>query len=530
MSDDIDDDDEAHEKDLQTENNIIQLPNRPSHKTMSDEIPIHSRKDAVEWVDKHFAITWIVGKFMIINERIPDQFVLMTKKDFIDSLENIRIRITDENGDSKVTPISKLWLEYPQRRTYELGIIFDPQHKFDSKTMRSGAYNTWPGFAIQPKKGDCHLNMGFYKDIICSGNQNHFHYETAWKSQMLREPWNKLGVALVLKGLKGIGKSYYAKVLGMLMDGHNNNIRKQKLYLPLDSKLSIFGNHNDHFESKLLVCLEEAIWAGDKAHESTLKHLITGDTLFVNPKNLPGRTVNNYMRTIIIGNADWIVPASYDERRFFVLNVNPEHKDDKAYFDALEYELFNGGLEALMYELMNYDYSDVNLRTALVTEAQVEQKIESMSGVEKWWFDLLSSGKLPFITNVYDKLNEKGYYIIKEKLYSDFCRAQTRVSERNKFNEHKFGMEFAKLLPLLDSDGKRQYYKNGKIMSVINHNEKYTGDDKKRYNIYIIPKLIVCRSLFESRLAKGFDWQNGDGEWEYPAYSDADGGGSHIPF
>jgi Family of unknown function (DUF5906) len=525
MSDDIDDDDEAHEKDLQTENNIIQLPNRPSHKTMSDEIPIHSRKDAVEWVDKHFAATSIVGKFYIINERIPDQFILMTKKDFMDSLENIRIRVTDENGDSKVIPISKLWLEYPQRRTYERGIIFDPQHKFDSKTMRSGVYNTWPGFAIQSKKGNCYLHLKFINEIICDNNERHYHYIMSWISQIFQEPWDKLGVALVLKGLKGIGKSYFAKVLGMLMDGRDDN-RRQKLYLPIDSKQSIFGNHNDHFESKLLVCFEEAIWAGDKAHESTLKHIITGDNLFINPKNLPGRLVRNYMRTIIIGNADWLVPASFDERRYFVLNVNNEHKDDKVYFDALEYELLNGGLEALMYEFMNYDYSDVNLRTAIVTEAQVEQKIESMLGVEKWWFNQLFSGKLPYVYS-----DERGYYVIKEKLFSDFCRAQ--LNERHRFNERSFGMRFVELIPLLSNVGEIQYYKNGKVISSVITSEKWEDKDErgnvKRYNVYVIPKLHVCRELINFRLKTNYMWDNQE-EWQKPVFSDGDYGNKYTSF
>jgi Family of unknown function (DUF5906) len=484
--------------------------------------PTASKKDAIAWADKYYATTWIVGKFMIINERIDNQYSLMTKKDFIDSLENMRITITEEDGKAKIIPVSKLWLEYPLRRTYELGVIFDPKYEFDSKTMRSGAYNIWPGFAIEPKQGNCHLNLEFIKNVICSGNEKHYHYTMSWISQIIQEPWNKLGVALVLHGLKGVGKSYFAKMLSMLLDGIND--RKQKLCLTIDNKQSIFGNHNDHFESKILLFLEEAIWAGDKAHESTLKHIITGDSLFVNPKNLPGRTVRNYMRPVLIGNADWLVPASHDERRYFVLNVNSEHKDDKDYFDAREYELLNGGLEALMYELMHYDYKDVNLRTALVTPAQVEQKIESMVGVEKWWFDLLTAGKLPFV-----KEDKRGYLVIKEKMYSDFCRAQVKMNSRNKYSERGFGEEFMKLLPLLDSNGKKQHYKNGKVISIVKGDDKHEADDKKRYNVYTIPKLSVCRLLFEVHLAPGFEW-DGDGEWSYPTFSDSDIGSSHIPF
>jgi hypothetical protein len=472
---------------------------------------IKSTRDSNEWIDKYHAVCLIVGKFFIIKENDERDISFMTKKDFMDSLENAKLQIVDENGAAKSVPMSKYWLEWPQRRTYEDGIVFDPKHKFDSKTIRSGAYNMWPGFAIEPKQGDCHLFTDYMKNIICSGNEDHYHWLMCWLAQMFQEPWNKLGTSLVLKGLKGIGKSYLAQTLGRLMNGYPNE-RKMKICLTIDNKMSIFGNHNDHMEKIILLCLEEAIWAGDKAHESTLKHYITGSELFVNPKNLPGRTVKSYIRTIIIGNSDWIVPASYDERRFFVLNVSSAHKDDEVYFNALENEMTKGGLSAIMYELMNWKI-DVNLRTALVTEALIEQKTESMSGVEQWWFNLLVTGQLPFIHQ-----DERGYLVVKEKLFSDFCNNQKLVGDKNKFDQRRFGMHFVALIPLL-VDGKLQHYDNGKVKSMVGLGDKYTSD-KERLNVYIIPKLDMCRKLMDFRLKSQFGWNSGDGEWVYPTFTE----------
>jgi hypothetical protein len=473
---------------------------------------LESKQGAIDWVDQHYAIILILGKFMILNERVDGEYYLMTKKDFIDSLENVKIVTKDDEGNAKPFPVSKLWLEYHMRRTYERGIVFDPKYKFDSKTMRSGAYNTWPGFAVEPRQGDCHLFIDYVRNIICSGNNDHYHWLMCWCAQMVQEPWNKLGTSLVLKGLKGIGKSYLALTLGRLMNGKNNE-RKTKLYLPIDNKNSIFGNHNDHLEKVILLCLEEAIWAGDKAHESTLKHIITGDSLFINPKNLPGRSVINYIRSIIIGNADWIVPASHDERMFFVLNVSSAQKDMKEYFDALENELLNnGGLEALMYELMNYKI-DVNLRTALVTEAQIEQKTASMNGVERWWFDLLCSGKLPFV-----KIVDDGYWVIKEKLLMDYNNS-TQV--RHRLNEREFGIQFKELIPLV-VNGVIQYSKNGRPYNIVG-TEKYTSGPSgqtERMNVHVIPKLEVCRELFNMRIKTEYDYGSGSQQWEFPTFTE----------
>jgi Family of unknown function (DUF5906) len=522
-SDDDIDEDEIHEKDLITGDKILSFPERPSQKKPADEIPIHSRKDAVLWVDNHYAATKLSGKFMIIDETSKDEYGLMSKRDFIDSLENIRIRITDENGDTKVTPISKLWLEYPDRRTYEKGIIFDPRWKFDSQLMRSGAYNTWPGFAIKPVKGDCPLFLAFVKEIICMNNPAHYVYLMSWLAQIFQEPWNKLGVALVLKGIKGVGKSYLIKIISMLMDGRSDEQRKRNLALTVDNKQSIFGPHNDHLENKLLLCLEEAIWAGAKAHESTLKHLITGDSLFINPKNLPGRMVRNHIRPVLISNADWIVPATYDERRFYDLNVSREHKDDKPYFDALDDELLKkGGLEALMYELMNWKIPpEVNLRTGLITDAQIDQKLHSMDHNERWWYDKLRSGQIDFL--VEDSKKEAGWIVVRRNvLHHDYIKSMKTIGIRAKLlSENDLGTFLRAMVPKREDDGKGKVVLNKK-----NQSEGLIGTKRltlevpvgktteiKRAWAHIIPPLAVCRKLMELRLRGDLDWDEPN-EWE----------------
>jgi Family of unknown function (DUF5906) len=504
---------------------LNQLRNNPlfgARQRITERPPIKSTKESNEDYDKFYAIAMIVGKFVIIDESVPGEISFVSKKDFIDSVENEKLQIVGEDGNPKSTPRSKLWLEWPLRRKYERGIVFDPQHKFDSKLMRNGAYNMWDGFATEPKEGSCTLFLNYVKNIICDNDEQHYHWLMCWIAQIFQEPWNKLGTALVLKGIKGIGKSYLAQTLGRLMNGYPYE-RKQKIYLTIDNKMSIFGNHNDHMEKIILLCLEEAIWAGDKAHESTLKHYITGDTLFVNPKNLPGRTVKSYIRSIIIGNSDWIVPASYDERRFFVLNVNSAHKDDREYFDRLDDELYNnGGLGALMHILMNWKV-DVNLRTALVTEALIEQKTESMTGVERWWFNLLVSGQLPFVHK-----DERGYLVVKERLYLDFCNSMRISGEKSKCDTRSFGMRFVEMIPKLDG-GKLQYYKNGKVISMVGVGDKWTSG-QERLNVYIIPKLEICRALMDFRLKSKFGWNMDGFGWEYPTFSERNIMNSHTLF
>jgi Family of unknown function (DUF5906) len=509
----------SDEDDIPSRANVPKLSDHPANKAQESSTSfgapkLDSKQGALDWADQFYSMTWIGNVLRIINRRNPDNVIPITKKDFIDSIENTRIVMTDpeDSTKSKAVPVSKLWLEWHNRRMYERGMIFDPKWKFDYDTMRNGAYNTWPGFAVDPKQGDCHLFIDYIRNIICNGNETHYNYLMCWVSQIFQEPWNKLGTSLVLQGLKGIGKSYLNKILGMLMNGKSGHDRRQKIALTIDSKNSVFGPHNDHLEKAILVCLEEAVWAGDKAHESTLKHYITGHEMLVNPKGLPARLVVNYMRTIIIGNADWLVPAGPDERRFFVLNVSSAQKDNREYFDALDNELLNnGGLEALMYTFMNWQIN-VNLRTALVTDALIEQKTESMTGVERWWFSLLCSGKLPFV-----KEDERGYLVIKEKLFADFQRADPY--NRSIKDPRSFGMKLYELVPDI-STGRMEYHKNGKVISMVDGSQKYTSGNE-RHNVHIFPKLETCRMVMNYRLKTEYDYGSGSQEWEYPNYTES---------
>jgi Family of unknown function (DUF5906) len=483
-------------------------------------MPLSSRKEAIEWMNKNFAATKIGGRFMIIDESNESDYSLMTRKDFIDSIENYRIQIMGEDKTPKIFPVSKLWLEYTERRTYEKGIIFDPKWKFDSRIMLSGAYNTWPGFAIEPVQGDCPLFIAFIKEIICMNNPAHYIYLMSWLAQIFQEPWNKLGVALVLKGLKGIGKSYLIKIISMLMDGRPDDQRKRHLALTIDNTQHLFGNHNDHLEHKLLLCLEEAIWAGDKAHESTLKHLITGDSMFINPKNLPGRMVRNYIRPVLISNADWHAPMTYDERRFFDLDVSSEHKDDKPYFDALDDELLpNGGLEALMYKLMNWKIpSEVNLRTGLVTAAQIDQKLQSMDHNERWWYGKLRSGQIGFITSEGDKFDKGWVVVYRNNLHADYIKSMRQIGVKAKLlSEDELGTFLRAMVPKRANDGEGDIIlnKKNKPVGIIGKTRPGSSNEKRPF-AHVIPPLAVCRKLMDLRLKGELDWEEEPNVWEQP--------------
>ena len=99
-------------------------------------------------------------------------------------------------------------------------------------------------------------------------------------------------------------------------------------------------------------------------------------------------------RTFIISsNHDWVVPAGHEARRFFVLDVGDDHREDHDYFAAIEAQMANGGSAALLYELLHHDCRGVNLRLVPKTDALMDQKSWGCRRVEKWWLECLVRGE-----------------------------------------------------------------------------------------------------------------------------------------
>src|SRR3954467_6668936 len=101
-----------------------------------------------------------------------------------------------------------------------------------------------------------------------------------------------------------------------------------------------------------LLFIDEAWWAGDKSAEGAAKALITEPTIFIEKKGIDGFEVDNNIHAIIAANAEWVVPAGLDERRFAASNVSEEHGQSSDYFKPLYAE---DGAAAMMHELLALD-------------------------------------------------------------------------------------------------------------------------------------------------------------------------------
>ena len=207
-----------------------------------------------------------------------------------------------------------------------------------------------------------------------------------WWAQIFQQPTVKMETAQVLRGVMGSGKTIIGQIMGSLLAEH---------YLAVASPRYITGQFNSHMASLLVLHADEAFWAGDKKSEGTLKDLVTGLWHMLEFKNVDAIRVKNYVRLFVCGNPNWLIPAGFKERRWAVFDMGEAHVQDHAYFAAITQEMDNGGREALLYHLLNFDLSKVTLRVIPKTAALLDQQIESMTPEQACWLDTLTRGMLP---------------------------------------------------------------------------------------------------------------------------------------
>jgi hypothetical protein len=69
--------------------------------------------------------------------------------------------------------------------------------------------------------------------------------------------------------------------------------------------------------------------------------------------------------------------------------------NDFAYFAALRAELDNGGIEAMLYDLLALDLGNWHPMQIYQTQALLEQKQHSLRGLDAWIEAMLQEGALP---------------------------------------------------------------------------------------------------------------------------------------
>lgn len=452
-------------------------PGKVEH-TVRDVYERYVYTDVPEFVtemnEKHFVVCEN-GKTSVCKEEYDFQLNrnFLSRSTFSDHKNfycNRRVSVgTDKKGNPVYMQLGHAWLEAEKRRQY-IGIIMAPM--IDDPRY----YNLWKGFSVKPVKGSWGKMKNHVLKIICGGDEKLFRYVMGWCARMIQQPGTPGEVALVLQGGRGTGKGCFGHALRRLISHHACHITNSK---------HLTGNFNAHLESCVFLFVDEALWAGDKAGENVLKGLITEAITSIEKKFVDLKQMPNMLHVLMASNNDWVVPAGIDERRYCVLKVSNAMAGNHKYFDELIHETGNGGLEAMLYDLMHWDISDFNVKDFPKTAGLFEQKLQSLDPVQSWWYQKLQNGEIVS--------SHPWNCVPSEQAHTNYCEITTKMSSQiRRLSDTGFGMALRKLLP----EG-WPVKKKHKLNSMFEH---------KRVHHYELPPLDVCRKHFESMIGESITW------------------------
>ncbi len=314
----------------------------------------------------------------------------------------IQTKVKDENGvetgatETKTVsrPLGDWWWDQRERRQYE-GLTYAPSTDAD---IVGGKLNLWTGFTVAPIKGRRHVSyLKHLRDNICLGNRDHYNYLIRLMACAVQFPDQRGEVGVVLIGPKGVGKTVAVDEFGSLFGTH---------YWTVTNPEHFTGRFNSHLQHCSILLADECLRPENKVHEQIAKTLLTGQTIMIEPKGVNAYQVKNFLHVFICTNAKWAIPATQDERRWFILNVSDKRRKDFPYFRTICDDMAAGGRANLLHYLLNIDLSGFEFRDVPETEALAEQQERTRNGIELMIEGWCREGVAPF------SLPEKPHVIV----------------------------------------------------------------------------------------------------------------------
>lgn len=282
----------------------------------------------------------------------------------------------------RVLRLADAWLEWEGRRQYLGGVVFDPS----SRATAPDVFNLWRGWPVRPQPGDWTILRDHIHAVVCGGDDDLFDYFVGWMARLVQLPHRPGEVVPVLRGKQGAGKSVVGNAFRRIFGQHA---------LAVSSPRAVTGQFNAHLRDLVFLLANEAFFAGDRASVSTLKALITDETLFIEQKGVDAVEVPNLLHVLMTTNSEWAVPVALDDRRFVVLDVSPHRIGDRAYFHELHLAVNDDGvIAAMLHDLLAEPLDGFEVRDIPSTAARHEQMVHSLEGEQAWLFHVLALGSL----------------------------------------------------------------------------------------------------------------------------------------
>jgi hypothetical protein len=357
--------------------------------------------------------------------------------------------------DDKIHEFVDLWLEDPDNRTLK-NIVFDPKESDDKN------YNLYKG-SVYTDGEVCDEDCVFLKLLkYISNDATCYEYFKQWISAIVKTPWKKTNVAIVLYSeIGGIGKNCITDALCKLFKNYSAH---------LESIEDLTKNFNSYLTNKLFIYGDE-INANAKKVSDKLKQVITRPTQNLEKKGIDSIELNDYTNYMFTTNNENCFKLDQDDRRYLMVKA-PNVPLDKSFYDEF-YKFINkpSNMNKVYNYFMKYENSSFNVGTgrAPITKYKQEIMFENYPAQVEMLYKKpnMLFGELFTTTELYEK-------------YKEYAK-QNYKSQTVTIN--KFGLDMKKYLqPFLKrSNGTKYNFINVTLEQLQEHLYK----TNKEYYMYI---------------------------------------------
>ena len=364
--------------------------------------------------------------------------------------------------------IRQFWID-PSTKVFD-SVAFTPN------PTSATTINYWIPPTIKPApSGDWKVIGLFLHDVICAGNIVLFSYLMQFLAHMLQRPCVKPGIIIVLLSGQGTGKGSFFRILHRIWS---------RTTLVVSDVSQIVGTFNAAMERNYVICMDEALFSGDKKSTERLKSLVTEPVIHIEQKYQPSRSVESFHRFFATSNNEFFGQVDADDRRFVFLSVSDRYQNDLPYFDVVHKAIDDDlCMSAMVHDLLQLDLTNFNPRQRPKTSEHLNQRLQSLSGFKRFLYEKLRLGQSPTDT---DYRNWDEGFVSTAELKDGFYKYDPQAQRYRPLQDDQMATTFKKCCP--SATRARRNLQGGKQRG------------------YVLPALTVARKEFASHLGSDIDW------------------------
>lgn len=245
--------------------------------------------------------------------------------------------------------------------------------------------NLWSGPTIIPRLGSWDTIKSFLLEVIADGDISLYRYLILYLAHMIQKPEEKPGVVMAMLGGQGTGKGSGLRIVERIWSSST---------LLVSDVDHVIGRFNAALEGNYVICMDEAMFAGDKRAMDRLKSLVTEPTITIEQKQQPRRSIESYHRFFTTTNHAHFAHIEPDDRRFVFFHVSDNRQGDAAYWGQVHQAINDPAvISAMVYDLERYDLTKFDVRQRPKNRAHMDQKLRSLTGFDRYWYEVLQSGE-----------------------------------------------------------------------------------------------------------------------------------------